>query len=89
MQLLVGMKILAAGAGYRSSILYEENPSIHSTGTYRIKFNTSPIDSDDFDDDGYWGRVNEKTVGRSNVLVYNLEVEDDHSYVAAGIAVHN
>ena len=83
------MKILAAGAGYRSSILYEENPSIHSTGTYRIKFNTSPIDSDDFDDDGYWGRVNEKTVGRSNVLVYNLEVEDDHSYVAAGIAVHN
>lgn len=89
MQLLVGMKTLAAGAGYRSSILYEENPSIHSTGTYRIKFNTSPIDSDDFDDDGYWGRVNEKTVGRSNVLVYNLEVEDDHSYVAAGIAVHN
>lgn len=89
MQRLVGMKILAAGAGYRSSILYEENPSIHSTGTYRIKFNTSPIDSDDFDDDGYWGRVNEKTVGRSNVLVYNLEVEDDHSYVAAGIAVHN
>lgn len=89
MQLLVGMKILAAGAGYRSSILYEENPSIHSTGTYRIKFNTSPIDSDDFDDDGYWDRVNEKTVGRSNVLVYNLEVEDDHSYVAAGIAVHN
>lgn len=89
MQLLVGMEILAAGAGYRSSILYEENPSIHSTGTYRIKFNTSPIDSDDFDDDGYWGRVNEKTVGRSNVLVYNLEVEDDHSYVAAGIAVHN
>ena len=89
MQLLVGMKILAAGAGYRSSILYEENPSIHSTGTYRIKFNTSPIDPDDFDDDGYWGRVNEKTVGRSNVLVYNLEVEDDHSYVAAGIAVHN
>lgn len=89
MQLLVGMKILAAGAGYRSRILYEENPSIHSTGTYRIKFNTSPIDSDDFDDDGYWGRVNEKTVGRSNVLVYNLEVEDDHSYVAAGIAVHN
>lgn len=89
MQLLVGMKILAAGAGYRSSILYEENPSIHSTGTYRIKFNTSPIDSDDFDDEGYWGRVNEKTVGRSNVLVYNLEVEDDHSYVAAGIAVHN
>lgn len=88
-ELLVGMKILAAGAGYRSSILYEENPSIHSTGTYRIKFNTSPIDSDDFDDDGYWGRVNEKTVGRSNVLVYNLEVEDDHSYVAAGIAVHN
>lgn len=88
-ELLVGMKILAAGAGYRSSILYEENPSIHSMGTYRIKFNTSPIDSDDFDDDGYWGRVNEKTVGRSNVLVYNLEVEDDHSYVAAGIAVHN
>ena len=89
MQLLVGMKNLAAGAGYRSSILYEENPSIHSTGTYRINFNTSPIDSDDFDDDGYWGRVNEKTVGRSNVLVYNLEVEDDHSYMAAGIAVHN
>lgn len=39
--------------------------------------------------DGFWGLVRKKLPGRKNIRVYNLEVEDDHSYVAAGIAVHN
>ena len=33
--------------------------------------------------------MRKKLPGRKNIRVYNLEVEDDHSYVAAGIAVHN
>lgn len=39
--------------------------------------------------DGFWGLVREKSEGRRNITVYNMEVEDDHSYTADGIAVHN
>lgn len=38
---------------------------------------------------GWWQRVTEVGNGHADVTVYNLEVEDDHSYVVSGIAVHN
>lgn len=41
------------------------------------------------DADGDWERVRSATAARGNVKVYNLEVEDDHSYTADAIAVHN
>ena len=40
-------------------------------------------------DDHLWTRVREVKPGRSNVPVYNLEVEDDHTFTADGIVVHN
>ncbi len=36
-----------------------------------------------------WGLVRKVLPGRDNVTVYNLEVEEDNSYVADGITVHN
>lgn len=40
-------------------------------------------------DGGWFGKVQSVTRGRNNVTVYNLEVEEDHSYTVDGIAVHN
>ena len=50
-----------------------------------------------FTDDGYraddnigkWLPCLSKEEGRSDVTVYNMEVEEDHSYTIDGIAVHN
>lgn len=41
------------------------------------------------DDVGWWGEVDEVLPGHENVTVYNLEVREDGSYTADGIAVHN
>lgn len=38
---------------------------------------------------GVWERVRGVRPGREGVRVYNLEVEEDHSYVVDGVAVHN
>lgn len=40
-------------------------------------------------DGGWFGKVQSVTRGRNDVTVYNLEVEEDHSYTVDGIAVHN
>lgn len=36
-----------------------------------------------------WNRCNSMTSGHDDITVYNMEVEEDHSYNAFGIAVHN
>ena len=38
---------------------------------------------------GAWFPVLSKEDGQHDVVVYNMEVEEDHSYVVEGIAVHN
>lgn len=95
--LTTGMKILASGLGKASSVTYSmpkrkscviEGRIVNEHGFYsQTYYNNSR--SALISKDGFWGLVRKKLPGRKNIRVYNLEVEDDHSYVAAGIAVHN
>lgn len=95
--LTTGMKILASGLGKASSVTYSmpkrkscviEGRIVNEHGFYsQTYYNNSR--SALISKDGFWGLVRKKAPGRKNIRVYNLEVEDDHSYVAAGIAVHN
>lgn len=95
--LTTGMKILASGLGKTSSVTYSmpkrkscviEGRIVNEHGFYsQTYYNNSR--SALISKDGFWGLVRKKLPGRKNIRVYNLEVEDDHSYVAAGIAVHN
>lgn len=95
--LTTGMKILASGLGKASSVTYSmpkrkscviEGRIANEHGFYsQTYYNNSR--SALISKDGFWGLVRKKLPGRKNIRVYNLEVEDDHSYVAAGIAVHN
>lgn len=41
------------------------------------------------EDDRVWGRVEHVTPGRSDVDVFNITVDEDHTYVADGIVVFN
>jgi len=96
-ELTVGMKMLVSGIGYASSVVrvvnsrsecriegrvVKERP--YYTQTYYSSSRSAVVS-----DDGFWGRVRKVLPGHSNVTVYNLEVEEDNSYAADGIAVHN
>lgn len=95
--LTTGMKILASGLGKASSVTYSmpkrklcviEGRIVNEHGFYSQTYYSNSR-SALISKDGFWGLVRKKLPGRKNIRVYNLEVEDDHSYVAAGIAVHN
>ena len=95
--LTVGMKILAAGIGYTSSVVHVSNAREKCviegrTVNERPYFNQtyySHSRSAVLCDSGFWGRVRKVLPGSRAVTVYNLEVEGDNSYTADGIAVHN
>jgi len=95
--LAVGIRLLAESLGHRMSLY---NYPQHSNVIEGRSVNTRPM----FEmrwiearlrDYGTqfgvhsWSRVRAVEPGRTNVLVYNLSVEEDESYVADGIVCHN
>jgi len=94
--LSLGIKMLAGSLGMASSVTLNVN---HRDATIEgRKVNERPnyvsshyanSHSAFFADSGYYGLVRNVADARKNVTVYNLEVEDDNSYTADGIAVHN
>lgn len=96
-RLCIGMKMLASGLGYAVSMIRTVNKRsqcvidgrrVNERPYYRLQY-TKHSRSAVTEHDGFWGLVREKSEGRRNITVYNMEVEDDHSYTADGIAVHN
>ncbi len=96
-RLCIGMKMLASGLGYAVSMIRTVNKRsqcvidgrrVNERPYYRLRYAKHPR-SAVVKQDGFWGLVREKSEGRRNITVYNMEVEDDHSYTADGIAVHN
>lgn len=94
--LMLGMKAIAGSLGYSVSVSYIENDrkcviagrEVNERGYYRSQYSKHPH-SAFFEDCGFYGRVRKVEPCRQGVRVYNLEVEDDNSYTADGIAVHN
>jgi hypothetical protein len=94
--LAITMRMLAVSCGYSSSVGFSERPktcvikgrTVNQSDTYTVSFGTSARSS--FEDGGFrWQRVRSvQPTGRVE-RVYDLEVEEDHSYVADGICVHN
>lgn len=96
-RLCIGMKMLASGLGYAVSMIRIVNKRsqcvidgrrVNERPYYRLQYTKHPR-SAVMEQDGFWGLVRGKSEGRRNITVYNMEVEDDHSYTADGIAVHN
>lgn len=96
-RLCIGMKMLASGLGYAVSMIRTVNKRsqcvidgrrVNERPYYRLQYTKHPR-SAVMKQDGFWGLVRGKSEGRRNITVYNMEVEDDHSYTADGIAVHN
>jgi len=68
-----------------------EGRTVNQRGSYQIVWKEEVCKQDKaFYDDGYiWTPISKITTTKEVVRVYNLEVEDDHSYTANGIIVHN
>jgi site-specific DNA-cytosine methylase len=94
--LALTMRMLAVSCGYSSSVAFTERPANHviegrtvnQRDTYTVSFGTSARSS--FEDGGFrWQLVRKAEATGKVETVYDLEVEEDHSYVADGICVHN
>lgn len=96
-RLLLGVKMLAAGLGSPSGLsMHEptraqcviEGRIVHERTDYMLATYDHPRKSI-MTGLGYWGHVRGIGAGREKVRVWNITVEDDHSYTIDGIAVRN
>lgn len=95
-ELALTMRMLAVSCGFSSSVGFTPRPDKHfiqgrevnQRDTYQTSFTTSARTS--FEDAGMrWQLVRSVLPTGRIETVYDLEVEEDHSYVADGICVHN
>jgi len=95
--LAIGIKLLAESLGHRVAVHKTtqhcntiEGRQVNVQDVYRVMWVKDRKHEYARSIDGHsWGRVKSVEDGRQQVIVYNLSVEDDESYVADGIVVHN
>lgn len=96
-KLLLGVKMLEAGLGRASSLSKHEPSRAQCVIEGRVVNEKTNYMINSYDrsrksilcDEGFWGHVHRIESGRSHVRVYDLTVEDDHSFTVDGIAVAN
>lgn len=97
-KLVLGIKMLMGRVGYTSSTSYvipKESHLIKGQKCHEHPYwnqsysHKSYIGFFDENQSGWFGLVRTIQEGRKHIPVYNLEVEEDHSYTVDGIAVHN
>lgn len=94
--LAIGLKQLAGSLGFYVSMVRHVPPEtkmiegriVNQKPQYVLSF-ARKTRSAVSNDKGYYGLVRSVEDGRENQRVYNLEVDEDNSYCADGIAVHN
>jgi len=97
--LAVGIRLLLESLGEHVAMYHYpaekmnrliERRTVNARGQYRLSWYPENHKGRRHHDDGKnWHTIKEITTGQKNVDVYNFEVEDDNSYVADGIVVHN
>jgi len=98
-KLALGLRLIAESLGHHVSMLAVESKGVTIEGrTFETRLQHKfcyyePLHPDHtqcVDGDIHrWHPIREVTTGKTNVAVYNLQVEEDESYVADGIVVHN
>lgn len=95
--LSIGIKLLAQSLGYGVNTYYAEarnNPiqgrEVKCRPQYSVKWVESPVQTEALHDEIHtWNKLRTKTPTNEIKTVYNFSVEEDESYVADGIVVHN
>ena len=95
--LAIDIRFLAETLGYSTTIFYIKTKDtciiqgrkVKQKDYYEVMLIKSNKRNKDEDNLHSWYKVKNINDGRKNQLVYNMTVEDDNSYVADGIVVHN
>jgi intein/homing endonuclease len=99
-ELAIGVRMLLAQAGYGAAISRSRQTTTHIEGRkvngqdrYQVRwvdsFAGEPYTKAWKDDEYIWSRIHKVTLDEKEVPVFDLEVEEDHSFIAEGLAVHN
>jgi site-specific DNA-cytosine methylase len=98
-RLALDVRLLAESLGYRAGLyLYDqhtdviEGRKVTTRPIWAVAWETNRSQRETFQapmDEQAWSRIRAVEPGREAVEVFNLEVADDHSYVAEGIVVAN
>ncbi len=97
--LAIGTRLIAASLGSASNLGRCERPEtyviegreVHQKDTWQTSW-TPGVCGNRLVDRDYgmqWGKIRKISAGQTLVAVWNIEVEEDNSYVANGIVVHN
>jgi DNA (cytosine-5)-methyltransferase 1 len=95
--LAVGLIKLVAGLGCTPTLYFAPRPAKHSIEGrevsqrpwWQVRWRDVKTKQVRRTDGHLWTQVRQVKPGRSNVPVYNLEVEEDNTFTADGIVVHN
>jgi DNA (cytosine-5)-methyltransferase 1 len=95
--LAIGLMNLVTGLGCTPTLYFVPRPAEHviegrlvsQRSWWQVRWHDSKTRHVRRTDDHLWTLVREVKPGRSGVQVYNLEVEEDNTYTADGIVVHN
>jgi DNA (cytosine-5)-methyltransferase 1 len=95
--LAVGLMNLVTGLGCTPTLYFVPRPAEHviegrlvsQRSWWQVRWHDSKTRHVRRTHDHLWTLVREVVPGRSGVRVYNLEVEEDNTYTADGIVVHN
>ncbi|MCW2936673.1 MAG: hypothetical protein JWM19_7635, partial [Actinomycetia bacterium] len=95
--LAVGLMNLVTGLGCTPTLNFVTRPAEHviegrhvtQQSWWQVRWRDVKTSQVRRTDGHLWTQVREVKPGRSNVPVYNLEVEEDNTFTADGIVVHN
>lgn len=97
--LTLGVRLIAANLGFSAGLQFSPKRGPHSISGRAVKTNESWsaqwVESPTYrqsaisEDDRLWSKVGEVKPGRTMVDVFNITVDEDHTYVADGIVVYN
>lgn len=99
--LALGLRALVGTLGYGASVFRAATPGaaviegreVATRQAWRVDWPTTAaggrMSQTRKDDDHVWGRIRSVTHSPVIVPVYDLEVEEDHSFIADGVVVHN
>ena len=95
--LAYGLQRLCVNLNKHSSITYQQRPettviegrTVNQRNTFNVLITTRTIFKPIFDERGMWVPVQQIVTDKRKCEVYNLEVEEEHTYIARNIANHN
>jgi DNA (cytosine-5)-methyltransferase 1 len=96
-KLAVGTRLLVESLGMTATLVWQDMPKktmiegreVNQKPFFRVAWRYGETRCVQRDTEYTWGRVRRVLDGKESVIVYNIEVEEDHSFTVDGMVVKN